>query len=488
MSTKSEGSARGGGDRGRPAMERDGKRAQDGKDVKKEGAPLAPVPAAPAAPDRPASAEAEPPPPRRRHAGRWIMAILVLALVALGVHRWRARDHEKAGAAAGKGAERPVPVLVSPAALRDVPIYLDGLGSVTAYKTVNVRTLVDGRLVRVDFREGQAVKRGDLLAEVDPRPFTIQLHQAEAALARDEAQLGGAEKNLERYAAVSAERLIPQQQTDDQRALVDQLRGTTQADRAQIENAKLMLDYARITSPIDGVVGVRLVDPGNIVHVSDASGIVVVTQMDPIAVIFTLPQDDLPRVVRQQAKGPLAVQALDRGGEKLLATGTLEVIDNQINQATATMRLKALFANPDRALWPNQFVKARLLVDVRRGALVVPAVAVQRGPDGTFVYVLAPDGRAHERPVTVQSTEGDQAILAGGLAGGAQVVTEGQAQLRDGAKVVVRNGAPPPGAGRGPPAPGPGDPGARAGGKRGARGAGAAGKGAASAAAPGPPP
>lgn len=409
--------------------------------MKKEGGALAPVPAGEPVRGLPPAGEA---PPSGSHRGRWIFGLIGVAVLILGVYRWRAKDSaEKAagGAAAKSAADRPVPVLVAAAQQRDVPIYLEGLGSVTAYKTVNVHTLVDGRLMRVAFKEGQAVKRGDLLAEVDARPFTIQLHQAEAALARDEAQLKGAQKNLERYAAVSAEHLIPQQQTDDQQTLVAQLLGTTQNDRAQIESAKLMLDYARITSPIDGIVGVRQVDPGNLVHVADATGIVVVTQMDPIAVIFTLPQDDLPQVVKQQAKGQLAVEAMGRDGSELLAKGKLEVIDNQINQATATMRLKAVFDNPTRALWPNQFVKTRLLVDVRKNVLVVPAVAVQRGPQGTFVYVATPDGHAQQQNVVLESTEGDQAILSSGVTAGTKVVIEGQSQLRAGAKVVLRDGS-----------------------------------------------
>jgi len=394
----------------------------------------------------------EPTPPSRAHRWRWPIGLAVVALLAAGaVYRWRARQHESAAsaAAAKSAADRPVSVVVATATTRDVPRYLEGLGSVAAFQTVNVRTQVDGRLIRVDFREGQAVHRGDLLAEVDPRPFTIQLHQGEAALARDEAQLRGAEKNLERYAAVSAERLIPEQQTDDQRALVEQLRGTTQNDRAQIESAKLMLTFARITSPIDGITGVREVDAGNIIHAADANGIVVVTQIDPIAVIFTLPQDDLPQVAAAQARAPLAVEALGRDGAQTLAKGTLGLIDNQINQATATMRLKAIFPNADHALWPNQFVRTRVLVDVRKGALVVPAVAVQRGPEGTFVYMMTEDGRAEQRAVTLASTEGDQAILSKGLAAGAKVVIEGQSQLRAGARVLVRDGAAPSGGGAG---------------------------------------
>jgi multidrug efflux system membrane fusion protein len=347
--------------------------------------------------------------------------------------------HAAAAKGGAPGADRPVPVLLAHAATRDVPVTLEGLGTVTAYKTVNVRPQVDGRLDHVVFREGQFVKRGDLLAQIDPRPFEIQLHAAEAALARDSAQLRGAERDLMRYEAVVAKQLIPQQQVDDQRATVEQLRGATQGDQAQIENAKLQLDYARIKSPIDGVTGVRQVDQGNIVHAADATGVVIVTQIDPIAVIFTLPQDDLPRIAAAQGRsGELAVSALSRDGTQALATGKLEVIDNQINTTTATVRLKAIFPNPKHMLWPNQFVKARLAIDVRRGVLVVPAVAVQRGPQGTFAYVVGAGDVAESRPVTVELIEGDQAIISRGLAPGDAVVIEGQNQLRPGAKVVPR--------------------------------------------------
>jgi multidrug efflux system membrane fusion protein len=392
----------------------------------------------------------------------WIVVSLVVALVAAAL-LVRARGHglngggataaaeaatrEPAargggsqGAGAGGTGDRPTPVVVAHATTHDVPLYLDGLGSVTAYKTVNVRSQVDGRLEKVTFREGQAVKHGEMLAQIDPRPFTIMLHTAQAALARDQAQLHGAELNLTRYETVVTQKLIPQQQVDDQRALVEQLRAATQADNAQIENAKLQLDYAHIVSPIDGVTGVRLVDPGNLVHAADTNGIVVVTQMDPIAVLFTLPQDDLPSVSRYLADGALAVEAYSRDGAQLLATGQLGLVDNQINQTTATIRLKAIFpnpANPDRKLWPNQFVKARLRLTVRQGALVVPAVAVQRGPQGTFVYVVG-DQRANIRPVTVDSIEGDQAIVSKGLEPGDTVVIEGQNQLRPGGRVAVR--------------------------------------------------
>ncbi|HEY6475530.1 MAG TPA: efflux RND transporter periplasmic adaptor subunit [Polyangia bacterium] len=337
----------------------------------------------------------------------------------------------------GAAADRPIPVLVAEAVTRDVPIYLEGLGTVTAYKTVNVRAQVDGRLDKVVFREGQTVKRNEVLAEVDPRPFQILLHQGEGALTRDQAQLDGAKRDLDRYEAVGGQHLLPQQQIDDQRALVAQLSGTVQNDHATIENAKLQLDYARIKSPIDGVTGVRLVDPGNIVHAADTGGIVVVAQMDPIAVLFTLPQDDLPDVAKQQAAGKLPVEARSRDGAQLLGTGQLELIDNQINQGTATMRLKAIFPNPERALWPNQFVKARLRLSVRKGALVIPAVAVQRGPQGSFVYVAAGD-QAELRNVGVERIEGEDALISQGLTAGEKVVREGQSQLRPGSKLALR--------------------------------------------------
>jgi membrane fusion protein, multidrug efflux system len=351
------------------------------------------------------------------------------------------KSEEPAAAQAGHGAagsDRAVPVLVSSATVRDVPIYLEGLGSVAAYKTVNVRTQVDGRLDRMDFREGQAVKRGEVLAEVDPRPFSILLHQGQAALARDTGQYEGAKRDLDRYEAVGGQHLLPQQQIDDQRALVEQYKGTVQNDQATIENAKLQLDYARIKSPIDGVTGVRLVDPGNIVHAADTGGIVVVAQIDPIAVLFTLPQDDLPDIARQQAQSPLEVEARSRDGSQMLGKGQLLLIDNQINQGTATIRLKAVFANPTHVLWPNQFVKTRLRLMVRKGALVIPAAAVQRGPQGTFVYVV--DGeKADLRNVTVERIEGEDAIVSQGLAAGDRVVREGQSQLRPGARVSLRD-------------------------------------------------
>jgi len=262
------------------------------------------------------------------------------------------------------------------------------------------------------FREGQQLKKGDLLARIDPRPFQNQLAQAQGALARDKAQLEAAKVNLDRYRQLAAKKLIPQQQADDQAAMVGQLEGAVQVDVAAIASAKLNLDYASIRSPIDGVTGVRVVDPGNLVHAADANGLVVITQLDPIAVLFSLPQDELPDVMREQQAAVLTVEAWSRDGSQKLATGQLAVVDNQINAATATLRLKAVFSNPQKLLWPNQFVKARLLLTTRKDALVVPATVPQRGPDGLFAYVVQQDQTVQPRNIEIEHTEGDVTIVA----------------------------------------------------------------------------
>jgi multidrug efflux system membrane fusion protein len=374
------------------------------------------------------------PAPRRR----WILALVglvVLAGIFLAVRR------ASAPTAARKGPEpqaRAVPVSAAPAARRDVPVSLEGLGSVVAYKTVTVRPQVDGRLEQVLFKEGQVVRAGQVLAQIDPRPFQSQLHQAEGARARDAAQLASGRLNLERYKALAKDKLIPQQQADDQAGVVGQLEGAVQVDDAAIENARLALEYSRITSPIDGVTGIRIVDPGNVVHAADPGGIVIVTQLDPIAVIFTLPQDHLPEVVEAMGQGALAVDVFARDGTTLLGSGRLELIDNQINQATSTIRLKAVLPNPRHVLWPNQFVNARLHLSVRKGALVVPATAIQRGPNGTFLFVIGADSTVTPRAVEVASTSADVAVIARGLEEGERVVVDGQNQLRTGSKVQVR--------------------------------------------------
>ncbi len=339
---------------------------------------------------------------------------------------------------------RAVPVVAADVASRDVPIYLEGLGNVAAYQTVTVRTQVDGRLDRVLFTEGQQVRRGQQLAQVDPRPFEIQLHQAEGALARDQATARDAELTLARDQALLRKALATQQQVDDERAVLEQAHGAIAMDQAQEAAAKLQLDYARITSPIDGVTGIRLVDAGNVVHQADPGGLVVITQLDPIAVLFTLPEDDLASVARELRKRPLEVEADSRDGGQKLAMGQLALIDNQINPATATMRLKAIFPNPDHLLWPNAFVKVRLHLTTRPGVLVVPATALQRGPQGTFVYVIGDGDTVSVRPVEVDSLAGEQAIIARGLSAGERVVSDGQNLLRPGAKVAIHR-APSPG-------------------------------------------
>ena len=370
-----------------------------------------------------------------------LVLIAVVAIAAVGIFVYRRTSQKAAGAQrdqAAQAAGRAVPVVVATVQRRDVPIYLDGLGNVTAFKTVTVRSQVDGRLDRVLFKEGEPVKAGELLARIDPRPFQNQLQQALGALERDRAQLEAARRNFERYRQLAAKKLIPQQQADDQAAMVGQFEGAVRVDQATIEVAKLNLDYANIKSPIDGVSGVRIVDAGNLVRASDPNGLVMITQLDPIAVLFSLPQDELPRVMQELQRGLLSVEAWNRDGAQKLATGQLALVDNQINAATATMRLKAVFPNPQRLLWPNQFVKARLLLTVQKDAVVVPSTVPQRGPEGTFAYVVQPDQTVQPRNLEVEHTEGDIAIIAKGLAEGEQVVADGQNQLRAGSKVIPR--------------------------------------------------
>ena len=379
--------------------------------------------------------------PRRRFIG--VGVLLLLGLV--GAFFWR--KHAEGGATGGASTAasasaaadaRVVPVLVAKAERRDVPVYLDGLGNAQPLATVTVKSQVDGRLDSVKFKEGQKVKKGEVLAQIDPRPFIIALHTAEATLARDDAQSKNAARNLQRYTNLVSQKLIPQQQVDDQQTTYDQAQASIASDRAQIESARLSLDYARITSPIDGVTGVRLVDPGNIVHQADTGGIVVVTQLDPMAVVFTLPEDDLPQVSREMAQGQLVTEAYARDGDARLGVGRLQLVDNQVNQSTATIKLKAVFPNPDNALWPNAFLKVRLLLSTRKGALVVPAQAIQRGPQGAFVYVVDTEKKANVRPVEVDGAPNEVAIITKGLVGGEDVVIEGQSSLKPGARVASR--------------------------------------------------
>ncbi|HEU4407843.1 MAG TPA: efflux RND transporter periplasmic adaptor subunit [Polyangiaceae bacterium] len=382
--------------------------------------------------------------PGRRGAGpRVVLSLVAVAAVGAGVWLTRSRAEgagPKGGAApsASSPLDRPVPVVVAVVERRDVPVYIEGLGTVTPLATVSVKSQVEGRLDKVLFTEGQPVKKGDLLAVIDPRPFAIQLAQAEAAIARDRATAANAKVNLERFKALQGEKLIAQQEVDNQAAALATAEAAVRASQTQADAARLQLDYARINSPIDGVTGVRLVDPGNIVRAGDPTGIVVVTQLDPIAVLFSLPQDEQPRVTREMNAAKLEVEAFARDGSTLLGRGELALIDNQVNAQTSTIRLKAILPNPERQLWPGAFVKARLKLKTRSGVLVVPAPVVQRGPQGTFAYVVGEGDRVAPRPVELEAVEGEWAVIAGGLAPGERVVAEGQNQLRPGSRVVPR--------------------------------------------------
>ncbi len=337
----------------------------------------------------------------------------------------------------GKG-DRGVPVVAVPATTGDLPVVLSGLGTVTPLASVTVRSRVDGELVSVAFREGQIVARGDLLAQIDPRPFEVQLHQAEGQLAKDQAALKNARADLERYKVLIAEDSVPRQQLDTQAATVDQIEATLKSDQAQIESARLNLTYSRITAPISGIVGLRQVDPGNIVHASDPGGLLVITQQQPIATLFTIAADRLPEILRATRTGRrLVVEAWDRDLKKRLASGSLLALDNQIDQATGTVKIKALFPNEDLALYPSQFVNARLTVDTLRGAVLIPTAALQRSPQATYVYVVKPDSTVEMRNVEAQLTEGDQTALAKGVASGELVVVDGVEKLQPGSKVAV---------------------------------------------------
>lgn len=329
-----------------------------------------------------------------------------------------------------------IPVAVAAAEQRDFPVYLSGLGSVQASNTVSLKSRVDGQIVQIAFQEGQFVKQGELLLVIDPRPYQVALEQAEAALARDQAQLKNAQLDYDRYQGLFKEGVISQQQYDAQRALVGQLGGTIKADQAAIDNAKLQLVYSRVTAPVSGRIGLRLVDIGNMVHASDTNPLLVITQLQPIAVVFTLPEDALPSVIQHMKRGTLEVDAYSRDDTTKLAAGKLLTIDNQIDQTTGTGKLKAMFDNVDSALFPNQFVNARLLLETRKAATVVPAAAIQRGPQGSsFTYVVKPDKTVEVRQVKVALTQGNLAVIASGIAPGEQVVTDGQDKLQGGSHV-----------------------------------------------------
>ena len=344
------------------------------------------------------------------------------------------------GATASKSAAaRVIPVVTAVVQQKDLDVFINGLGTVTAFKTVTIRSRVEGELVKVAFTEGQMIREGDLLAEIDKRPFDVQLQQAEGQLARDEATLKSADFTFKRYQELILSKSISPQQVDEQRALVQQTAGAIQSDRAAVENAKLQLSYCHIVAPIGGRIGLRLVDQGNIVRANDPNGLAVITQLQPIALVFTIPQDDIVRVQKPTRDGQqLTVDAYDRDFKTKLATGKLAAIDNQVDSTTGTVRLKAVFDNDDSLLFPNQFVNARLLVDTRRDAIVVPTAAVQRGPNSIFVYVAQEDETVELRTVTVGIAEGAETSIESGLTPGEIVVTEGIDKLQPGTKITTR--------------------------------------------------
>jgi multidrug efflux system membrane fusion protein len=390
---------------------------------------------------------------------RWWIWVVILGVVALGWWYFRSRGTQANGASTAAGAPAGaaarsgpsgsfvVPVVVATAHKGDLPVYFNGLGTVTAFNTVTVKSRVDGQIVKVNFTEGQYVKEGDSLIEIDPRPFQVQLEQADGQLAKDQAQLRDVQVDYERYQLLYKEGVIPKQQLDSQQAQVGQYEGAIKADQAQIDNAKLQITYSHIVAPISGRVGLRLVDVGNIVHAADTNGLVVITQLQPISVIFTLPQDQLPKVMEQMRNRTMTVEAYDRDNTDKIATGKLLTIDNQIDTTTGTYKLKAVFDNSKNELFPNQFVNMHLLVDTKRNVILVPTTAILRGPKGTYVFAVAGNNKVSVKNVTVAETTGNVSGITTGLGDGETVVIDGQDKLQEGSQVEPRQAARPSGGG-----------------------------------------
>jgi multidrug efflux system membrane fusion protein len=375
--------------------------------------------------------------PRR---GRWrsrlvSTALIVFILGGLGYVVWTSFKRPANQNAMPRNL--PVPVLAATPRVQDVPVYLDGVGTVRALNTVTVRAQVDGKLTSVLFKEGQDVERGDVLGEIDPAIYQAQLDQALAKKAQDEATLANARLDLVRYQQLAKSNAGSKQQADTQQALVAQLEALVRSDQAAIDNAQTMLSYTKITAPLAGRAGLRLVDQGNIIRSSDANGLVVITQLKPIAVQFSLPQQQLARVNAAFAKGPLQVDVFGNDGRTVVETGALEGIDNQVDPATGTVKLKAQFPNPQLVLWPGQFVNVRIKVDTLHQAIVVPTAAVQRGPSGTYAYVIGADDTVTAKPVTVTQQNDTDAVIGTGLTAQDRVVTTGFANLAEGAKVMI---------------------------------------------------
>jgi multidrug efflux system membrane fusion protein len=364
----------------------------------------------------------------------------IAAVLLVGLAGWRVFFHHSNNDADDQALNKPIPITAGQVAVRDVPLYVIGVGTVQAYNTVNIQARVDGQLDSVDFREGQDVKTGDRLAQIDPRPFQAALDGALAAQAKDEAMLANARLDLKRYQDTASKGYSSRQQADTQSATVNSLAAAIQADQAAIENARVQLGYTTIVSPIDGRTGIRHVDKGNIVHAADAGGLVVITQLEPISVIFTLAQDLLPQVAAAEATGvPLNVSAFARDGTTELGQGVLELVDNQIDQTTGTIRLKARFANPTRSLWPGEFVNARLQVGTVHDGLIVDSRVVQRGPKGIFAYVIKPDDSVEMRLIEPGQDYHGQTLVTKGLNANERVVVDGQMRLQAGSKVDTRS-------------------------------------------------
>lgn len=375
---------------------------------------------------------------------RWVSTVVAIGAIAGGVyytmHGGSGAPEATKGRNARGGLGGPVAVLAKDAQKTDVPVYLEGVGTVKALNTATIRAQVDGRLLSVNFKEGQDVKKGDVLAKIDPATYQAQFDQAVAKKALDEALLANTKHDLERYQKVGT-LAISQQQIDTQIALIKQQEAQVKSDVAAIENAQAILGYTTIVAPFDGRTGIRLVDEGNLVHANDSNGIVVITQVQPITATFTLPQQELPTLTKAYASGPLVATALSTDGQTELDSGTLKVIDNQVDQQTGTIKLKAEFPNEKRQLWPGQFVNVRLLVDTLKDVTVVATEAVQRGPDGTYVFVIGPDNTAQMRAVTISRQDDKFAVIADGIKPGEKVVTSGFARLKDGSTVSVGDGA-----------------------------------------------
>ncbi|HET8543654.1 MAG TPA: efflux RND transporter periplasmic adaptor subunit [Pseudolabrys sp.] len=370
-----------------------------------------------------------------------MIGIVLIALAAVFYYIFSASAPQQRRGGRFAAGEGPVPVLVAPAARADVPVYLDAVGTIRALNTVTVRPQVDGKLLSVNFKEGDDIKKGDLLAKIDPVIYQAQLNQAIAKKAQDEAQLANSKIDLDRYERLAATAAINKQQADTQRALVAQNTALVQADQAAIDNAQAMLGYTTITAPIDGRTGIRMVDEGNYVRSADTnSSIVVITQLQPISVLFNLPQQDLSQVNTAFEKSPLNVEAQRSDNDAVIDRGVLRVVDNQVDQTTGTVKLKAEFPNANLQLWPGQFVNIRLLVDTLKQVVVIPTGSVQRGPNGTFVYVVKDDDSVSVRPITVQKQDETQTVVSKGLEAPERVVTTGFVRLTDGTKVAIGSG------------------------------------------------